>query len=126
MEAHLLSLNDFSRPKVLDKSNAEYVNIIYLLLLSKGKYQSHPTMGVGIRERFRYNNSENLLYDLKNEITAQLNQFLPSIQVVSVDLTLKNTVLGIIISTSAGAYVLAYDSNKDIIDAAAEYILDDL
>lgn len=126
MEAHVLSLNDFSRPKVFDKSDAEYVNIVYLLLLKKGTFQSHPNMGVSIRERYRFDNSEALLSILKDDIRNQLNQFLPTINVTNVETILHDKVLGIIIYTISGAYALAYDSDKDVIDVAAEYILDDL
>lgn len=126
MEAHVLSLNDFSRPKVFNKADAEYVNIVYLMLLNKGTYQSHPNMGLGIRERYRFDNSENLLNDLRNDIRNQLTQFLPTINVTNVETILKDKTLGVIIYTISGVYVVAYDSDKDVIDVAADYILDDL
>lgn len=126
MEAHVLSLNDFSRPKVFDKADAEYVNIVYLMLLNKGTYQSHPNMGLGIRERYRFDNSENLLNDLRNDIRNQLTQFLPTINVTNVETILKDKTLGVIIYTISGVYVVVYDSDKDVIDVAADYILDDL
>lgn len=126
MEAHVLSLNDFSRPKVFDKADAEYVNIVYLMLLNKGTYQSHPNMGLGIRERYRFDNNENLLNDLRNDIRNQLTQFLPTINVTNVETILKDKTLGVIIYTISGVYVVAYDSDKDVIDVAADYILDDL
>ena len=72
MNAHLLSLNDFSMPKVLTGTNAMYTKIVYLLLLEPGKFQSHPTMGVGLRSRYRYNNSENLLQNLHLDIQDQI------------------------------------------------------
>lgn len=123
MEAHLLSINDFSKPLVFDKTNAEYVNIIYLLYTPKGRYQSHPDMGISLREKYRYNISESLLYDLKNDIKVQMENFLPYIKVIEVETILQDTTLGIIISTASGAYVLAYNTENDEIDAGAEYIL---
>lgn len=126
MEAHLLSLNDFSKPKVLSNSNAAYANIIYLVLLSKGTFQSHPTMGVGLRERYRYNNDQNFLLNLQNDIKSQIEQFLPELQMIDITLTVKEHVLGIIIDTSTGTYALAYDSNKETIEPGASYVLEDL
>lgn len=126
MEAHLLSLNSFSKPKVFDKSSAEYTHIIYLLLTSKGKYQSHPEMGVGLRERYRYNNDSNFLLSLQNDIKNQIQQFLPELDLVDITLSVKEHTLGIIIDTSEGAYVLAYDDTTTNITAAATYVLDDL
>lgn len=126
MEAHLLSLNNFSKPKVLPSSDAGYIHIIYLLLLTKGRYQSHPTMGVGIRERYRYNNDEDFLVSLENDIKSQIEQFLPELQMTNITLNTNNHVLGIIIDTNNGSYVLGYDSEKSTIEAGASYILENL
>lgn len=126
MEAHVLSLNDFSKPRVFSASSAAYTNIIYLILCSKGKYPSHPTMGVGLRERYRDNNSSDFLISLQNDIKTQIEQFLPELTLVDVSLNVRNHVLGIIIDTTDGAYVMAYDSDKETMDAAATYVLDDL
>lgn len=126
MEAHLLSLNDFSRPTVLSADDAAYTNIIYLILCSRGKYQSHPTMGVGIRERYRDNNDIDFLIQLQADIKSQIEQFLPELELVDVSLNVKNNILGIIIDTTNGSYVMAYDSDKQTMDAAATYVLDDL
>ena len=127
MEAHLLSLNNFSKPKVLDKSNAAYVNLIYLILLTKGKYQSHPDMGVGLRERYRFNNDSNFLSNLQTDIKNQVAQYLPELTMVDVSVSMKSDhILGIIIDTTEGSYVMAYDSNTEKIDAAASYVLSDL
>ena len=126
MEAHVLSLNDFNMPKVFDASDSAYVHIIYIILLEPGKYQSHPNMGVGIRSKYRHNNEDNFLVDLESDITNQIQTYLPELTDVSVSLTHNDHVLGIIIDTSTGTYVVAYDSVTDTMDAAATYVLDDL
>lgn len=125
-KAHVLSLNEFNMPKVFSESDSAYVHIIYLLLLEPGTFQSHPNMGVGLRSRYRYNNNENFLLDLKNSITDQISTYLPELTFVDISLTVSNTTLGIIIDTTNGAYVLAYDSEKDVMDASASYVLDQL
>lgn len=126
MEAHLLSLNKFSKPKVLSAADASYVNIIYLILTSKGKYQSHPNMGVGLRERYRFNNGTDFLIDLQADIKSQIEQYLPELELIDVSLSMRDHVLGIIIDTTNGSYVLAYDTDKETMDAAATYVLEDL
>lgn len=126
MEAHVLSLNDFNMPKVFNASDSAYVHIIQLILLEPGKYQSHPNMGVGIRSRYRHNNEDNFLIDLKSDITNQIMSYLPELTDVSVSLTHNNHILGIIIDTSTGTYVVAYNSVTDTMDAAATYVLDQL
>ena len=126
MEAHVLSLNDFNMPKVFNASDSAYVHIIQLILLEPGKYQSPPKMGVGIRSKYRHNNEDNFIIDLKSDITNQIMTYLPELTNVSVSLTHNNHVLGIIIDTSTGTYVVAYDSITDTMDAAATYVLDQL
>ena len=126
MEAHVLSLNDFNMPKVFSASDSAYVHIIQLILLEPGKYQSHPNMGVGIRSRYRYNNEENFLIDLKSDITNQITTYLPELLDVSVTLTHNDHTLGIIIDTTTGTYVVAYNSVSDTMDAAATYVLEQL
>ena len=126
MEAHVLSLNDFNMPKVFNASDSAYVHIIQLILLEPGKYQSHPTMGVGIRSRYRHNNEDNFLIDLKSDITNQIMTYLPELTDVTVSLTHNNQILGIIIDTTTGTYVVAYNSVTDMMEAAATYVLDQL
>ena len=126
MEAHVLSLNDFNMPKVFNASDSAYVHIIQLILLEPGKYQSHPTMGVGIRSRYRHNNEEGFLNNLKTDISNQINTFLPELVGVTVTLTLNDGILGIIIDTSTGTYVVAYNSVSETMEAAATYVLDQL
>lgn len=126
MKEHVLSLNDFGMPKVFDDADTQYILIIRLLLLEPGKFQSHPEMGVGIRTRYRFNNDDNFLSSLSDDIKNQISKYLPSLMMVDIRLTVKNNVLGIIIDTSKGSYVLAYNSDDGDINAAATYVLDDL
>ena len=126
MESHVLSLNEFNMPKVFNASDSAYIHIIQLILLEPGKYQSHPNMGVGIRSRYRYNNEDNFLIDLKSDITNQIMTYLPELTNVTVSLTHNNHILGIIIDTSTGTYVVAYNSVTDTMEAAATYVLDEL
>lgn len=126
MKEHVLSLNDFNMPKVFDSSEANYILIVRLILLEPGTFQSHPKMGVGIKSRYRYNNDENFLTQLQNDISNQINSYLPSLAMTNIILTNKANKLGIIIDTSDGVYALAYDANTNKIETAASYVLDDL
>ena len=73
MKEHVLSLNNFGMPKVFNDNDSAYVLIIRLILLEPGKFQSHPDMGVGIRSRYRFNNEENFLMNLQNDIKKQID-----------------------------------------------------
>ena len=127
MEAHVLSLNEFNMPKVFESSDAMYMQIIRLLLLEPGKYQSHPKMGVGIVSKYKYNGKDDVLISLKNDIVDQINMYLPILSGSDITLTIsKNNILGIIIVTSKGTYVIAYNSETESLEAAATYVLDQL
>ena len=126
MQEHVLSINNFNMPKVYDKSDATYMLIVRLLLLEPGKFQSHPYMGIGLKSKYRYNNQEGYLQTLQNDIKNQMSMYLPQVSFTDITLTIKDRILGIIINTNDGAYVVAYDNDKNAIDAAATYILDNL
>lgn len=126
MQEHVLSINNFNMPKVYDKSDATYMLIVRLLLLEPGKFQSHPYMGIGLKSKYRYNNQEGFLQTLQNDIKNQMSMYLPQLSFTDITLTIKDRILGIIINTNDGAYVVAYDNDKNSIDAAATYILDNL
>ena len=126
MKENVLSLNNFGMPKVFNESDSAYVLIIRLLLLEPGKFQSHPEMGVGIRSRYRFNNDENFLMNLQNDIKKQIDKYLPELSATDVTITSNNKVLGIIINTADGAYVVSYDTTTDVMQAAATHVLDEL
>jgi len=122
----MLSLNNFNMPKVYSSELADAIHIVYLLLLDKGKFQSHPNMGVGLRTQWRWNNQENLLDALQNEIEDQITTYLPNIHVDNIELTLnEDHILGILITCNGITYPLAYDINKDDLQfgSEAEYII---
>ena len=127
MKEHVLSLNDFNMPKVFDASNSIYVLIVRIILLEPGTFQRHPEMGIGIKSRYRYGTIDDaFLSTLKNDISKQLETYLPSLASTDIVLTVNGNTLGIIIDTEDGAYVLAYNSDTNILDTAATYVLDDL
>ena len=126
MREDLLSLNNFNMPKVLKDTDANYALIIRLLLLEPGKFQSHPSMGVGLRSRYRYNNDENFLIHLQNDIKNQMSTYLPTISYRNIKLNISNNILGIIIEANEGDYIIGYNGDSGEIEAAASYVLDNL
>lgn len=126
MQEPALSLNNFGMPKVYENTDAMYLNLIRLILLEKGKNQSHPDMGVDIRRRYRFNNDENVLQNLQRDIANQIERFIPELSVLDVSVTLKSNTVGIIVNTNDGAYVLGYNMNNGNIDPSANYVLEDL
>ena len=126
MKEHVLSINDFNMPKVFDENDSNYVLLIRLILLEPGKFQSHPTMGIGIKSRYRFNNNEDFMESLRSDLRNQINKFLPWIVTTEITITRKENTLGFIINTAEGAYVISYNTSKNVAEAAATYVLDDL
>lgn len=127
MEVHTLSLNDFNRPKVLTGNDAAYVAIIHLIYLEKGKFQSHPDMGVGIRSRYRFNSEENILDELQQDIRKQIEQYLPELGGTGV--ICEEIDQGLIVITintdNGGVYILEYDISTTNL-TPAEHTLESL
>lgn len=115
LTAPVLSVNSFNNPKVLEDKNAMYMQIIYLILLKKGTFQTRPDMGVSLRERYRYNNSETLKSDLLNDIQKQMEQYLPELQDAKVDVEIDNVnhIMTIIVDTTEATYGLQYNTVTD-------------
>ena len=126
MKEHVLSINDFNMPKVFDENDSNYVLLIRLISLEPGKFQSHPTMGIGIKSRYRFNNNEDFMDSLRSDLRNQINKFLPWIVTTEITITRKENTLGFIINTAEGAYVISYNTSKNVAEAAATYVLDDL
>ena len=126
MKEHVLSINDLNMPKVFDENDSNYVLLIRLILLEPGKFQSHPTMGIGIKSRYRFNNNEDFMDSLRSDLRNQINKFLPWIVTTEITITRKENTLGFIINTAEGAYVISYNTSKNVAEAAATYVLDDL
>lgn len=122
----MLSLNNFNSPKVYKGETAEAIHIVYLILLDKGKCQTHPNMGVGLRTEYRWGKSDDILFSLQNEIRNQIETYLPNITLDDLQLSLTDDhILGIIIVANNNAYVMAYNTEKDSFQfgADAEYVL---
>ena len=122
MEVHTLSLNDFNRPRVLSKADAAYTAIIHLIYLEKGKFQSHPDMGVGIRSRYRFNNEDNVLDVLQQDIKKQIEKYLPELNAIEVSCEdISDGSIYIDINTDTGAvYGLEYDISNNVLRPIAE------
>ena len=129
LEAHVFSINEFNMPKVYTDQTAEAFHIIYLILLDKGKFQSHPDMGVGLRSRYRHVNTDTVLYDLEADIRSQVATYLPDLKLTDVKLKLNNEhELAIGVMVNDHLLLLAYDTESDNIKVGedANYILEDL
>ena len=83
-------------------------------------------MGVGLRSRYRFRNDDDFLTSLGTDIKNQITKYLPSLAINDVKLTMTGNTLGILIDTVSGSYGLGYDGEKDDMEIAPTYVLDDL
>lgn len=80
---YLLGIDDLNRPKVIDMSiikpgvmNSAILMIIRMILMRKGTIPDIPDLGIDIRGRYRFA-FESELSILQNEITNQIQTYLP-------------------------------------------------
>lgn len=112
-----LSVDDFNRPKILEGREAISTLLVHLILLEPGTYASHPTMGVGLVSRYRYNDEESL-EQLQQDIEEQITTFLPEFEAVDVNVYMdrhsptKNTNNEIIIEIEVDGVIYKYETEK--------------
>lgn len=112
-----LSVDDFNRPKILEGREAISTLLVHLILLEPGTYASHPTMGVGLVSRYRYNDEESL-EQLQQDIEEQITTFLPEFEAVDVNVYMdrhspsKNTNNEIVIEIEVDGVIYKYETEK--------------
>lgn len=111
----LFSLNKFGTPKTVTDNEAIYTLITRLLLLEPGTFQTHPEMGVGIVSRYRYS-FEGAARDLKADIDAQIQQYLPELQGVDVQVTDTNNNFTIDIVIDGVLYDFSFNSKNGTLE----------
>ena len=80
---YTMSINKIKRPIVLTDKDAIYVLLVRLALLEPGTNQAFPTMGLGLRSKYRYSFADNL-QALINDYKGQIETYLPSLQLVEI------------------------------------------
>lgn len=112
-----LSVDDFNRPKILEGREAISTLLVHLILLEPGTYANHPTMGVGLVSRYRYNDEESL-EQLQQDIEEQITTFLPEFEAVNVNVYMdrhspsKNTNNEIVIEIEVDGVIYKYETEK--------------
>lgn len=80
---YTMSVNKINRPVVLTDKDAIYVLLVRLALLEPGTNQAFPTMGLGLRSKYRYSFADKL-NNLISDYKKQIETFLPDLQLVEV------------------------------------------
>ena len=85
LDEPLMTINKFYKPVVLTGTDAAVMQIIRLILLEPGTYQSNPEMGIGIVSRYRYGNEDDI-ENLSSDIKDQIQTYLPGFERVEVQI----------------------------------------
>lgn len=111
-----MSVDEFNNPKVFKNAEAVMVQLTRLILLNPGTIQSHPNMGVGLVQRYRYSMEGNEVY-LKSDIINQINTYLPNYQGADVKVVFKDHVCYISITIDSTIFMIMYDETASDSDA---------
>lgn len=108
----LLEIGDFDVPKELKGIYADAQQIINLLFLNPGTYQTFPEMGVGL-DTYRYDIWDSVFSTKINQkIRSQIMRFLPHLASAEVEVTQNNGILGIGIQIN-NELILIKSAKKD-------------
>lgn len=116
-----LSVDEFNNPKVYKNTEAILLLLTRLILLNPGTIQSHPDMGVGIVERYRYSLEGSEIY-LKEDIAFQIAKYLPKLQGVNVNVEYKDHSFYISITVNDYLYLIMYDNSDEANALKTKYI----
>ena len=111
---HLLSVNEFNKPKVMTGPYAICYKIIELILMRPGTYPTRPYMGLGLVENYRYTFTDDL-HNLKTDTDEQIKTYLPEFADVNVEydtVASEEKVLLIYIYIDHQVYTVSLDTDK--------------
>ena len=118
------SIDDFNEPRKYRNAKAVMALLTRLLLLNPGTIQSHPDMGVGLVQKYRYSlegAEVQLQSDYKNQIDTYLPQFVgANVTVRFVDhmfqifVTIDNNVFAFLYETETNTVIQRYTRLSDL------------
>lgn len=108
---HLLTTDEFNKPKVVDGKDAIAKKLLTLLTMNPGTDMLHPEMGVGIVNRYRYADKDDLS-DLQKEIDDQIAVYLPIYSAVSVSVSYQEGLIKTSISIDDTLYTFSSNDSE--------------
>lgn len=111
---YLLSVDEFSNPQIVEGKSAIALLLSRLILLEPGSDPLHPDMGVGIK-KYRFDSNKDILTEIKDDITKQLETYLPTYQGTEVQIGLtEDKKLNINITVGDTTYVYSSEVDESI------------
>lgn len=102
---YLLSVDEFSNPQIVEGKSAIALLLSRLIILEPGSDPLHPDMGVGIK-KYRFNSDKDVLTKIRDDISKQIDTYLPTFQGSEIEISLSNEkILNINITVGDTTYV---------------------
>ena len=112
---HLLSINTFDMPKILDNAKAVLIWVKRLIIMEPGDDLTRPDMGLGLFSKYKYGWEDDVLRDLPLNLTKQILVYMPQYSNVSVDVQVKGNELYIAMNIDNETFILKTDSANNTI-----------
>lgn len=89
---YTMSVNNIRRPVIATQKDAIYILLARLALLDPGTNQAFPTMGLGLKTRWRYALADKV-NSLVSEYQRQITMFLPGLRLLELKAEMKGKTL---------------------------------
>ena len=113
---YTFSINDFNLPKEYENAQAVMSLLTRLLLLNPGTIQSHPNMGVGLVQNYRYS-LQGAEVQLQADYRNQIDTYLPQFTGAEVAVKFRDHQFQIFVQINNTAFAWLYDIDEDQITA---------
>jgi hypothetical protein len=111
---YLLTVDEFSNPQVVEGKSAIALLLSRLIILEPGSDPLHPDMGVGIK-KYRFNSDKNVLTKIRDNISNQIDTYLPTFQGSEIEIGLTDDkILNINITVGDTTYVYSSEVETPI------------
>jgi hypothetical protein len=106
-----LSINEFNKPLRYEDDYAKAILIVRLIILNPGENIYHPLMGIGITKR-RYTLMDGT-QELEEEISKQIQTYLPELLNTNVEVVYKDHALYFGITVNKKTYLFKKEDSSD-------------
>jgi hypothetical protein len=109
VKEYLQSTDNFNKPLVVYDKDAIYILLVKLALLRPGTYQTHPDMGLGLMENYRYSFAEDV-DKLQTDFKSQIETYLPFLNLVSISADVVDHTLALRVNIDNTLYSIELDT----------------
>lgn len=113
LKEYTLRTDNFQRPKILKDQDAIYTLLVKLALLVPGTYETHPEMGLGLFENYRYSDDADLI---RTNFKKQIQTYLPALNTVEVLTAIKDNHLILQVQIDETVYPISVNTDTNTLE----------